>query len=60
MRPDTARTEGAVARTAAQQLPVLMMIRQNGAESQGWRDCPFWWPVIITPARMRTTLFARD
>jgi hypothetical protein len=56
--PDTSQREGAMARIVATDIPVLMMIRQNGAEPQGWRGCPFWWPVILTPANMRTTLFA--
>jgi hypothetical protein len=56
--PDTTRTEGNIARAAAINIPVLMMIRQNGAEAQEWRGCPFWWPVIMTPATTRTTLFA--
>jgi hypothetical protein len=57
--PDTARTEGAIARQYAQDIPVLMLIRQNGDALQDWRDCPFWWPVILPPANTRTTLFAR-
>jgi hypothetical protein len=56
--PDTTRTEGNIARAAAINIPVLIMIRQNGGEDQGWRGCPFWWPVIMTPATTRTTLFA--
>ncbi len=56
--PDTTRTEGNIARVAAINIPVLMMIRQNGAEAQEWRGCPFWWPIILTPATTRTTLFA--
>ncbi|HKV93108.1 MAG TPA: Z1 domain-containing protein [Candidatus Angelobacter sp.] len=56
--PDTTRTEGSIARRFAQDIPVLMMIRENGT-AEGWRDCPFWWPVIVPPANMRTTLFAR-
>lgn len=56
--PDTTRTEGNIARAVAQDLPLLMLIRQNGDSAQGWRDCPFWWPVIMTPANTRTTLFA--
>jgi hypothetical protein len=56
--PDTAQREGEMAKAVAQDLPVLMLIRQNGATAQGWRDCPFWWPVIMTPANTRTTLFA--
>ena len=58
--PDTPRTEGAVAKQFAQNVPVLMMIRQNGAEAQFWRGCPFWWPVILTPFNTRTTLFAHN
>jgi hypothetical protein len=56
--PDTTRTEGNMARAAAINIPVLMMIRQNGAEAQEWRGCPFWWPIIMTPSTTRTTLFA--
>ncbi len=56
--PDTTRTEGDVARHAGTDLPVLMLIRQEGAAAQGWSDCPFWWPVIVTPLATRTTLFA--
>ncbi len=58
--PDTTRTEGVIAKQAAQDLPVLILIRQNGASAQDWRDCPFWWPVIYTPANSRTTLFAHS
>jgi len=58
--PDTARTEGTVAKQFAQNVPVLMMLRQNGTEAQSWRGCPFWWPVILTPANTRTTLFAHN
>lgn len=56
--PDTTRTDGMPARAAAVDLPLLMLIRQEGAASQGWSDCPFWWPLIVTPEKMRPTLFA--
>ncbi len=56
--PDTTRTDGAPAKAAAVDLPVLLLIRQEGASAQGWSDAPFWWPVIVTPANMRPTLFA--
>jgi hypothetical protein len=58
--PDTSQREGVIAREVATDIPVLMMIRQNGAEAQGWKGCPFWWPVILTPANTRTTLFAQS
>ena len=56
--PDTTRTDGAPARAAAIDLPVLLFIRQEGAAAQEWSDAPFWWPLIVTPANMRPTLFA--
>jgi len=56
--PDTTRTDGTPARAAAIDLPLLMLIRQEGAAAQGWSDAPFWWPVIYTPENMRPTLFA--
>jgi hypothetical protein len=56
--PDTAQREGAIARQAGEEIPVLTLIRQNGTAVDGWRDCAFWWPVIYTPASTRTTLFA--
>ena len=56
--PDTTRTDGTPARAAAIDLPLLMLIRQDGAAVQGWSDAPFWWPVIYNPENMRPTLFA--
>lgn len=56
--PDTTRTDGSIARAAAINVPVLILLRQNGAEEQDWRGCPFWWPIIMTPANTKTTLFA--
>ncbi len=58
--PDTTRTDITPARQAAVDLPLLLLIRQEGAANRGWSDAPFWWPVIVTPERMRPTLFAHD
>lgn len=41
-------------------VPTLMMFRQQGASSKGWRDCPFWWPVLYMPQKMGTVVFAAD
>lgn len=57
--PDTAQREGELAKRVAIDLPVLMLIRQDGDETQGWRGCPFWWPVILAPLKTRPTLFAQ-
>jgi len=58
--PDNGKYDLAVAKQLAKKTPVLMLLRQNGAESQSWRGCPFWWPVIVTPENTATTLFAHN
>jgi hypothetical protein len=58
--PDTTRTEGAVAREVAIDRPMLMLIRQNGKEDQGWRGTPFYWPVIVAQRDVQTSIFAHE
>lgn len=55
--PDTKQQKDS-ARTFARDIPVLMLLRQNGEESKGWRGMPFWWPVILTPRSAATVIFA--
>jgi len=52
--------EKAVARKAAQDMPVLLMLRQNGKQDKGWRDLPFWWPVMFVPQTAVTSVFAAE
>jgi hypothetical protein len=56
--PDTTRDEGKAARDVGKDLPVLILLRQNGAEEQGWRGAPFYWPVLVTPQNTKTAIFA--
>jgi hypothetical protein len=42
----------------AQTAPVLALVRQNGAASDGWRDTPFWWPIIVPPVYIKPIVFA--
>jgi hypothetical protein len=58
--PDTTRTEGDAARRVAIDMPMLMLIKQNGAEEQGWRGTPFYWPVIWAPQNTQTAIFAHE
>lgn len=58
--PDTSSTEGAIAKRAAINIPMLMLFRQNGEKSDGWRGQSFWWPVLVAPANTRTTVFTRE
>lgn len=58
--PDTSQREGAVARAEATRQPILFMIRQRGGEDLGWKNGPFWWPVIYWPQEMRTVIFSDE
>ena len=55
--PDT-KQQADAAQAKAEDVPVLMLLRQNGREVDGWRDLPFWWPVIVTPNSSVTSVFA--
>jgi Z1 domain len=57
--PDTKQQKDLAWATAAD-IPVLMLLRQNGGEAKGWRGLPFWWPVIVTPRSGITAIFATD
>lgn len=57
--PDT-KQQTDLAHSLATDLPVLMLFRQEGAEEQGWRGLPFWWPVIVTPRSAATAIFSSD
>ncbi len=55
--PDTKQQKDA-ASARASDIPVLMLLRQNGSEAKGWRGLPFWWPVILTSRSTATVVFA--
>jgi len=39
-------------------LPILTLLGQEGREEDGWRDSPFWWPVLVAPAQGAPSIFA--
>jgi len=55
--PDTKQQKD-LAWAKAEDIPVLMLLRQNGDEGRGWRGLPFWWPVILTSRSAATVIFA--
>ena len=57
--PDT-KQQADIAKDKAKNIPALMLLRQNGAESNGWRGLPFWWPVIFVPRDAVTSVFAAE
>lgn len=58
IEPDSNKTEGKVRSTYAVDNPILIMIRQDGTEEQGWRGGAFWWPVISAQRNTPTSIFA--
>jgi hypothetical protein len=49
-----------LARKTAIDIPVLMLLRQNGYQAQGWRDSPFWWPILVAPQKTKVVIFASE
>lgn len=58
--PDSEKTEGQIAKKFAIQLPILFLLRQQGRKDKGWRDTPFYWPVIRAQARTPTTIYTAE
>ncbi len=54
------QTAREIARNLATNLPVLMLIKQAGEKNKGWRDQPFWWPVLLMPKNTPTSVFASE
>ncbi len=55
--PDDGRNDTAPSRAISKNRPVLMLIKQNGNEAQGWRNTPFFWPVFMPQKNVNTGIF---
>ncbi|MFE1246077.1 Z1 domain-containing protein [Fictibacillus sp. NPDC058756] len=61
--PDTPKGEKGelkVARKVAIDHPAVMLLKQNGDADKGWRDTPFWWPVMLAQSNIETTIYAKE
>ena len=66
--PDDGHTDLAPSRNKAQDTPVIMFIRQNGAkykdpltgEDMGWNNAAFYWPVLLTQKDLNPVMYALD
>jgi len=58
--PDTPQDEGKIAKQVAIDIPMLILLRQEGLKEQGWMDSPFWWPVLVAPQKTRVVIFASE
>ena len=55
--PHTKQQE-AIVHQVGGRLPIIMLFRQNGSAEKGWRDAPFWWPVLFPPINSVPAVFA--
>jgi hypothetical protein len=55
--PDT-KQQKLLALAKSDEIPALMLLRQNGDQAMEWRGLPFWWPVILTPKAAPPVIFA--
>ena len=66
--PDDGRTDTRPSRDKAQDAPVIMFLRQNGAvkkdeatgQNIGWNGASFYWPVLMTQNDIDPVMFAID
>ncbi|MFD2655612.1 Z1 domain-containing protein [Gracilibacillus thailandensis] len=61
--PDTPsgnKGELKVARELATDHPAIILLKQLGLEENGWRGTPFWWPIMVTPLHMDSTVYAKE
>lgn len=55
--PDSEKTEGQMAKRYAVNQPIMFLLRQNGSAAMGWRDTPFYWPVIRAQKNTPTAIY---
>ena len=53
--PDDGRTDKPA--EIAIDRPALLLFKEKGAQSQGWRNAPFYWPLLFTPENTRDGIF---
>ncbi len=58
--PDSEKTEGKLTREHALDHPILFLLRQDGTEDKGWRDTPFYWPVIRAQRNTPTAIYTAE
>lgn len=58
--PDHGKKDGPIAKKHALNKPILMFLKQQGRESQGWRDVEFYWPVLRLPANMEPCMYCKN
>ena len=58
--PDDGRTDLPRCKNLAVESPVLMLLKQNGLDVNGWRDAAFYWPVLIMPSNLPNYVYCEE
>ncbi|MBN2328189.1 MAG: hypothetical protein JXR73_13650 [Candidatus Omnitrophica bacterium] len=58
--PDDGQSDRPEAKKIAEWKPVVQLFIENGYEKQGWRDVPFWWPVLVCPKNTKVSVFTSE
>jgi hypothetical protein len=58
--PEDGRTDRVTCKKLAENGPVLLLLKQKGREADGWRDSPFYWPVLVMPKNMPNYVYCID
>ena len=58
--PYTGSSDLKFAREMANDLPTLMLIKQNGKEEKGWKGAEFYWPVLVVHKQVRAAVYTSD
>ena len=51
-------SEGEIIKLISEEMPVLLLSRQNGSLELGWLGHEFWWPVLFMPKNLDTVIFS--
>lgn len=55
--PEDGRTDLTPAKAKAIDQPVLMLFKENGKATNGWRDAEFYWPVFVAQQKLKAVSF---
>lgn len=58
--PEDGKTDRVICKKLAENGPVLLLLKQKGLEEVGWRDSPFYWPVLMMPKGMPNYVYCID
>ena len=58
--PEDGNQDTPIVRAAATEKPVIIFLKQNGKEEQGWRNAEFYWPVLRMPLNIAPAIFSTN